>query len=157
MGASVSSLQDLISSSKLDMNKPIKWEFTGEFVKWDKKDDKWIPVKLKKNEILKFWKKVFRVHKNEIFNISEHRVSKVKVNLIGDRVKVIINYKKLKDSSFINENKLNRKFSLVLQELAVQDFASDKHSYILPKKGISVNNSVSYDSVKNFNSEISQI
>lgn len=157
MGAFVSSLQDLVSSSKLDMNKPIKWEFTGEFVKWDTKGDKWLPVKLNKNEILKFWKKVFRVHKNEIFNISEHKVSKVKVNLIGDRVKVIINYKKLKDSSFINENKLNRKFSLVLQELAVQDFASDKHSYILPKKGISVNNSVSYDSVKNFNSEISQI
>ena len=141
-----------LSSSKIDMNKPIIWEFTGEFVKWDKGKDDYIGVELKKNEILEFWKRVFRVHKGEIFNIGEHKVSKVVVSMVsGDRVKVTINYKKT-DSSDMCGDKLNKSFALALQELAAQDFAGSKPV----KKGISVNNSVSYDEVKNFKSEISQ-
>lgn len=143
-----------LSSSKIDMNRPVIWEFTGEFVKWEKDD--YIRVKLKKNDILEFWKRVFRVHKNEIFNISEHKVSKIGVNIVsGDRVKVTINYKKT-DSSDMCGDKLNKSFALSLQELAAQDFASDSGGDIQVKRDVTVNNWVSYDGVKNFNSEVSQ-
>ena len=143
-----------LSSSKIDMNRPVIWKFTGEFVKWDKGKEDYIGVKLKKNEILKFWKKVLRVHKDEIFNISEHKVLNVEVNMVsGDRVKVTINYKKT-DNSDICGDKLNKSFALSLRELAAQDFASDTVSGrggIRVKRGVTVNNWV-----KNFNSEISQ-
>lgn len=140
------------------MNKPIIWEFTGEFVKWDEGKEDYISVKLNKGEILKFWKWVFKVHKNEIFNIGEHKVSKVKVKMSSvNRVRVTINYKKT-DSSDMCGDKLNKSFALTLQELAAQDFASDTVSGRGGiKRGISVNNSVSYDAVKNFKSEISQV
>ncbi len=143
------------------MNKPIIWEFTGEFVKWDEGKEDYISVKLNKGEILKFWKWVFKVHKNEIFNIGEHKVSKVKVKMSSvNRVRVIINYKKIDNSDDISGDKLNKSFALTLQELAAQDFASDtvsRRGDDILKRDISVNNSVSYDAVKNFKSEISQV
>lgn len=139
-----------ISSSTLDMNKPIIWELTGEFVDKDYK-----PVKLKKNEILKFWKKVLRVHKKIIFDISNHKVSKVIVKLGSkNRVRVTLNYKKSNDNNF-TDNELNKIFSSNLKEILVQT-SIDDFTVLRNRNGKKIKKGVMLDNTKNFKSKISQ-